>query len=871
MNVSIVIPVYNALTLAKQCVQSIYEHGSALTFEIIVVDNGSAPDVEQWLLEEERTHANLRYMRYEEPLGFARSVNAGADVATGDVLIILNSDTLVTPGWMDELHGVLMADLTLGALTPATNHSGEPAQMDYGTVDLPATKAIATFARCTARQKKPPSTLYLPQRLTFFCVALRRSVWLEFNGLDEDFRVGNYEDDDLCLRLRVSGYRLGVARHVFVYHHNNATFSANKISHSGWMTQNAARFAEHARLTAEAADGSVLLRWPKRFVQDLSVIILPDTAGSLDRTLLSLANQTIQGFETILPGQQGEPKGQWIAYITQGDILYPFHLEALLDAMKRNNTEAIFADGWVHGAIAPGPHPDTATHIRKAPLLLSGWVHHASLHPDLLWEECVPMHWPRLTWEMQHAPTLVSQPQQEKPAKLSLIDRVRRTYRKLVPYETRLQLDQSVRRLIRRPRPDPDKLLLDELTAQLEVMLANHVDAGIFATASELPVVFLFNSISWAALTQRQHHFARGLAERGHTVFWVEPTLSPLRNWRTSRPLQQVAPGIFLLRLPALARDIYHMEWNEAILDSILDTMSAALRQTASAYAVLNAVALVNYPRWQPLLTHMHEYFGWKIVNDCLDDNRAFSDLYQTVTSSFEGRLVDSADRLITSSLVLQRRLLPRSSLLLHNAADFDLFSSATPAGHLQHLSRPIVGFFGALADWLDMPLIHDAAKHFPEWSFVYIGPHTFSQSEIEVEWLRYTDVANVTVLPQMDPRTLAAHLAEFDICIMPFRDIPATRTMNPVKLYEYLAAGKPTISRDLPEVRHLIESGADGLITLFTTPQQFFDCLKVALANDTPTLHDRRKAFARDNDWSQRVDQLSTLIVEVAKEVTTE
>jgi glycosyltransferase involved in cell wall biosynthesis len=309
------------------------------------------------------------------------------------------------------------------------------------------------------------------------------------------------------------------------------------------------------------------------------------------------------------------------------------------------------------------------------------------------------------------------------------------------------------------------------------------------------------------------------------------------------------------------------MEWNDVVLEAILDCMSAALRQTASAYGVGSAVSLVNYPRWQPLVSRLRERFGWKIVSDCLDDNRAFSGLYQTVLSSFEDRLVDSADRLITSSLVLQERLKPKPSLLLHNAADFDLFSSTTSEGHLQHLPRPIVGFFGALADWLDMPLIHQVAEHFPDWSFVYIGPHTFSRSETEVEWMRFTDLPNITVLPQMGPRTLAAHLAEFDICIMPFLDIPATRTMNPVKLYEYLAAGKPTISRDLPEVRHLAESCPEGLIKLYTTPRQFFDCLNSVLANDTRELREQRRSFARENDWDQRVDELSKLIIETVRE----
>jgi GT2 family glycosyltransferase/glycosyltransferase involved in cell wall biosynthesis len=867
LDISIVIPVYNALPLAKECLKSVFDQGSELTFEVIIVDNGSAPEVEEWLRLAIKTHANVSYLRYAEPLGFARSVNAGAAVATGDVLIVLNSDTLVTVGWMDELHRILQADPSLGAITPTTNHAGEPAQMDFGTIDLSAVKALAVFAKRAANGKIAPSVLYLPQRLTFFCVAVRRNTWLEFGGLDEAYRVGNFEDDDFCLRLRVAGYRLGVAQHVFVYHHNNATFNANKISHGGWMNQNAATFAERARQFAEASEASRERLWPKRSGYGISVVILPKQGASIERTLQSLENQTISNFEVIVPGSSQSPTRDWVAYITAGDIAYPFHLEALLDALERNGAESIFADGWMNDSLQPHSHPDTAKHIRQMPLLLSGWMHHTSLHRDHLWEESVPIHWPRLTWEMQDAPSVaINPPDSKSDSSFNFIDFVRKAYRRAIPLETRLTLDRRLRKLIRRPLPDPDKLQLQNLADHLQAMIANGFDAGKFAAESPLPAVFMFNAISWNSVVQRQHHFARGLAERGHTVFWIEPALSPPRNWLGTKPLQQVAPGVYLVRLPGLARDIYTMEWNHAILGSIVESMAAALLQTASAYSAHHAIALVNYPRWQPLVKSMHERSSWKIAKDCLDDQRALADLYQTVLGTYEDWLVEHADLLITSSVVLQDRLLPHSSVLLHNATDYDLFSLASPSVSFQHLSRPIVGFFGALADWLDMDLIHAVALRFPDWTFIYIGPHTFSNPDIEVEWLRQTNLPNIIVLPQMNPRELAAHLAEFDVCTMPFLDIPVTRSMNPVKLYEYLSAGKPTISRDLPEVRHLVEEDAKGLIALYSSPREFFSLLQRSIETDSDEFRARRQEFAKANDWNDRVDKLSAMLVDLIR-----
>jgi glycosyltransferase involved in cell wall biosynthesis len=402
---------------------------------------------------------------------------------------------------------------------------------------------------------------------------------------------------------------------------------------------------------------------------------------------------------------------------------------------------------------------------------------------------------------------------------------------------------------------------MQQLAVRLEAMHEAHTDAGKFAVPAELPAIVFFNAVSWNSAVQRQHHFARGIAQLGHPVLWVEPLLSPVRCWETTRPLQQVAPGVHLLRLPANARDIYHMNWTLATEAA----MVAALIQTASVYGMQHSISLVNYPRWYPIVKCLRERCGWSVAFDCLDDQRALAEIYQTPLLHEEDSLVEEADLILTSSAILQQRLHPRSSILLQNACDYDLFSSPSlPAG--LHLPRPVVGFFGALADWLDMDLIHAAALRFPAWSFVYIGPQAFSNADMERKWLRSINLPNITALPLMDQRTLAAHLADFDVCTMPFLDIPVTRSMNAVKLYEYLAAGKPAVSRDLPEIRHLLnDPQAEGLVVLYNTPQKFYEQLQSALALDSPQMIARRKSFAQHNDWSERIDVLSNSLTQLA------
>jgi GT2 family glycosyltransferase/glycosyltransferase involved in cell wall biosynthesis len=823
--VSVIIPVYNALDLAQQCVESIFEAGAHLSFEVVIVDNGSEPDMQEWLAG----HRQLRHLHYPEPLGFAKAVNRGASAAIGDVLVVLNSDTIVSPGWLDGLYNALRSDPSLGVVTPVTNLAGEPAAMDPRMTNLPPGKALAL----AAAKPNPVEIRYHPQRITFFCAALRREVWNEFGGLDETYGAGNFEDDDMCLRLRMAGYKLGIARHVFVYHFENATFDANSIDHGEWMRRNAALFAKRARDLADSE--SPAPRWPRPSLDDVSVVIEPAANGSIERTLRSLANQTVCGFEIVRPERAERPTRTWIAYLTAGDVAYPFHLETLRYALEADSCDAVWSEGWT-------AKPQTSDTVRRA-----GWMHHRSLDPVQIWQQTIPVHWQRLTWESGGATPA------SLHARVALMEYARGIYRRSVPYRTRLAIDARIRRLIGlpsiAPAPEPRKAQMEKLTIDLETMIADGIDAGRFASDNSLPAVLMLNTVVWGSVVQRPHHFARGLGARGHRVFWVETDLHPGCNWWSGRPFPEVAPNVHFIRLPGATPTVQQTLWD----DIALKAMTSALAQVASAYGIASAIVLVNYPRWQPLAATLRDRCGWRVVYDYLDDQSAFGDLYGVDTRELEERLIETADLVITSSAVLQERMSgKRDALLLHNAADFDLFSSARAARRSPDNS-PVAGFFGVFAEWLDTDLIRAAALRFPNWTFVFIGPETFGSRAAEKRWNKATDLPNIKVLPKLNHHQLAAQLAGFDVCLMPFLDMPVTRTMNAVKIYEYLAAGKPVVSRDLPEARVI-----GDLVSFYDTPDRFFEILEEAVATDTAERAQARRDFARLHDWSARIDILS-------------
>jgi glycosyltransferase involved in cell wall biosynthesis len=288
--------------------------------------------------------------------------------------------------------------------------------------------------------------------------------------------------------------------------------------------------------------------------------------------------------------------------------------------------------------------------------------------------------------------------------------------------------------------------------------------------------------------------------------------------------------------------------------------MAGALAQVRDVNGVGRAVQFVNFPRWRPLAQRLREDFGWPIVYDCLDDQYAFGELYRQNVSEDEGELTRICDALITSGHVLfeMKRKQRPDVVLIPNAVDYNLFrasaSSGLPDRPRDPLPKPVIGFFGAFCDWLDLDWVAAAARGFPSWTFVYIGREGFSCEETRERWRAATSCPNVHLLPQTDLTKLAACLRDFDVCTMPFQDLPITRSMHAVKIYEYLAAGKHIVVPALPEMLPFADR---GLLFTYRSHRQSFELLEALVARPpAPEEIFARSSFAARNDWSERLDR---------------
>ncbi|ACX52248.1 glycosyl transferase family 2 [Ammonifex degensii KC4] len=234
--ISIIIPVFNQLSFTKRCLESI-RNFTSLPYELIIIDNGSTDETSAFL----KSQKDLKVITNESNRGFGPAVNQGLALARGEYLVVLNNDTLVTPGWLEELLYALKTGPAAGLAGPVTNYASGP-QCIPVPYQPDNEESIVTFARERAVAYK--GKIREVFRLVGFCLAIRRAVVEKIGGFDPRFATGNFEDDDFCLRARLAGFRLYIAEGAFIHHYGHQTFVGAGLDFAARMAENWRRFKE---------------------------------------------------------------------------------------------------------------------------------------------------------------------------------------------------------------------------------------------------------------------------------------------------------------------------------------------------------------------------------------------------------------------------------------------------------------------------------------------------------------------------------------------------------------------------------------------------------------------------------------------------
>lgn len=259
--------------------------------------------------------------------------------------------------------------------------------------------------------------------------------------------------------------------------------------------------------------------------------------------------------------------------------------------------------------------------------------------------------------------------------------------------------------------------------------------------------------------------------------------------------------------------------------------------------------------------------FGEDIaIYDCADEISEFkqASLHREAVLRQEAELIGRVDAVVATSQSLydskSKHLKSGCRIeLIRNAAEIEHFQDALDRDgpcpdDISHLDKPVIGFYGFLADWLDWPLIERVVKDGREFDWVFIGPTTRNLNDL-------TALANFHYFGVKPYSELPSYLARFACAHIPFDRTPLTIHVNPVKLYEYLAGGVPVVATRIPELEPFSDT-----IAITNDPDKYLEAIRKAVSDDTPDKRVQRSERVRNETWDSRVGNYCKLIGELLR-----
>ena len=281
-------------------------------------------------------------------------------------------------------------------------------------------------------------------------------------------------------------------------------------------------------------------------------------------------------------------------------------------------------------------------------------------------------------------------------------------------------------------------------------------------------------------------------------------------------------------------------------------------------WATRRAMASIECEGWiswfvVPHLGSMAGAFGERLcVYYCVDDYAAHPGVDQEVVTRLDRHLTCKADQVFVapSAMVEAKKALNPHTAYSPHGVDAELFGRARdPATRMpeaaMRLPRPVVGFFGLVADWIDVELIAFMARARPAWSFLLVG-HVYTETR------SLDGLHNVVMVGAQAYESLPGWAKSFDVAIIPYRDIRQTRNANPLKLKEYLATGCPVVATPNTEVERFRE-----WVRIARTGPEFLIQIEAALEEESVAGAVARMAAVQAMTWTARVQSVLDIVGE--------
>ena len=390
--------------------------------------------------------------------------------------------------------------------------------------------------------------------------------------------------------------------------------------------------------------------------------------------------------------------------------------------------------------------------------------------------------------------------------------------------------------------------------------------AHAFGWTSDTPIVVFGDD--WGRHVSSMQHLFRHVAER-HPVIWVNgighrvPRLrrgDARRAWQKARAmLGGGATGsrgdVDIGARPRLVLQPRVLPWHHWRAVHALNTRSLlrSLRQALGQLGMSAPPLLVTgSPPSVGVVGRLGEVAS---VYFCMDDFLHLPDVSPEMLGPLEQRLLRRVDAVVATARSLLESKRPRSGKVyyLPQGVNYEHFAAPQPQpSDLARLPRPWIGFAGGVTTPVDVDLVHRLAAAFSTGSIVLVGPVALPRTAL--------GAPNIHLLGPRLYRDLPGYLQAFDVGLIPYVLNPHTIAVDPLKLLEYLAAGIPVVTTDLPEVRKYSEA-----VSIASTHDAFVAAVRTAIERPEGTPR-QRQSVAREHGWNRRAADLLEVFADVVE-----
>lgn len=352
--------------------------------------------------------------------------------------------------------------------------------------------------------------------------------------------------------------------------------------------------------------------------------------------------------------------------------------------------------------------------------------------------------------------------------------------------------------------------------------------------------IIVFPVIDWYFRIQRPQHLARELARLNNNVVYLSTTFN-INAEPGFKIIECIEKGLVICQLNFNKKNksIYTDNLNKEEIAFLLKSLNAI----RAAFDFGNTYSIVDLPFWSEVACSLSSN---SVIYDCMDHHAGFENNSESMLKK-EEYLLSKADLVITTASRLSTLIANvRDNIIIRNAAEVEYFARRNSKEVYQKKGK-VVGYYGAIAEWFDLDLICYLAEHTPEIEYVIVGNVTVDISVAK----KYPNIKFIGEVPYSE---LTAYINVFDVCLIPFKLIELTLCTNPVKVYEYLAAGKPVVATAMPEVELMSE-----YVHIGYSKESFLEKVHIALSESSNNeLSLARQTWALQHDWSSRAKELN-------------